>query len=518
MTDFFETLAERAIRGSLAEIATKEDVARLLQIQKNWNFYRGDQVHYLAREDHAFVIHNRDLSPAEAEAITSKPRIHINYVKLIVERYLNGVYGLEVNRKLVDETNQAIMDEVWKNNKIQRLMLSVQRIAEIEGMSAVIPRWKEKEGRIKFERYGAQHFIPIELPNDPTALHALILTWTAENKWGLIPDIVGSTLPGGNNNWYSGSSLGRHGPHKYIEIWTAETVQAFLGKEKLIDEINPYGEIPFAFFRSNDDDGTFWGQTSITDTVALNHIINRLLSDLVEIVRLHGFSLLCVTGEMVDQLILKPSSFLRLPDKGDAKYLTPNSPIKEIQEFLDWMVKRLADTSQIPEATITGGGAEASGFSLTIRWLPYTQMLAQKRLGYADSDKELTRIALKVFHTHTGQGNYESGDSTVEFVDTHFVPEPQEQQRAKDAFLLANDVITPLDLIRREFPALTEEQVSARFEENIRFNRIFREQLASEGMGANDYLIQVEEKKMMDRVKAAAAEAILKGNLGGLGG
>lgn len=516
MTDFFSSIAEQTVRGALSELAQQDDVARLLQITKNWDFYRGDQIQYLQQEDQNFLLRHPEIKPDERNAILSRLRVHLNYTKLVVQRYINGCYGLEVTRKLHNEANQAIMDSIWKQNQLKRFMVGVQRIAELEGLCAVIPRWKEREGRIKFERYGAQHLIPISLPDDPSSLFALVLSWPSENKWGLVPDVISDTLPSTRNIWrykFGGTGNGRgqrSGVQKYIEIWTADHVQAYLGKEKLVDIENPYHQIPFAYFRAEEDDGSFFGQTSINDVVAINHIVNRLLSDLVEIIRVHGFSLLFVSGEMTDTLILKPTSFIKLPEKGDAKYLTPNSPIREIQEFIDWFVKRMADTAQVPEATISGGDSSESGFALTIRWLPYLQMLAQKRNLYQESDQELIRLALLVSATHTGQGDPVLFEANINFVDANFTPQPEDQQRARDAFLLERDIITALDLIRSQNPAMDEAQVLAKYEENVAFNRRAREIRDGIGASSDDLSAGLQAEALKARARQKAAEAAIE--------
>lgn len=516
MTDFFSSIAEQTVRGALSELAQQEDVARLLQINKNWDFYRGDQIQYLQQEDQNFLLRHPELKPEERNAIMSRLRVHLNYTKLVVQRYLNGCYGLEVTRKLHDEINQGIMDAIWKQNQLKRFMLGVQRIAELEGLCAVIPRWKEKDGQIKFEKYGAQHLIPISRPDDPSVPFALVLSWPAENKWGLVPDVVSDTLPNTRNIWrykFGGTGNGRgqrSGVQKYIEIWTADHVQAYLGKEKLVDVENPYHEIPFSYFRAEEDDGSFFGQTSINDVVAINHIVNRLLSDLVEIIRVHGFSLLFVSGEMTDTLILKPTSFVRLPEKGDAKYLTPNSPIREIQGFIDWFVKRMADTAQIPEATIAGGESQESGIALSIRWLPYLQMLAQKRNLYQENDQELIRLTLLVSQTHRGLGDPAKFEATIGFVDANFTPQPEDQQRARDAFLLERDVKTALDLIRAENPAMDEARVREKYEENVAFNRRAKEIQAGIGTSTDEILADLQAEAMKSRARQRAAEAAIQ--------
>lgn len=526
MTDFFSSIAEDVIRGILTELANEQDLARLSQIQKNWDFYRGDQIHYLMNEDQALLRHRTDASPEEIDQVRRKIRSHFNYTRLIVERYINGCYGLEVKRNVQGEENTAVLEQIWNQNNMESYMHGVQRIAEIEGICAVIPRWKEAEKKIVYERYGAQHLIPIPKPDSPTELYALILSWTVENKWGLVPDIVEDTLPSSRNYWrYTWNAVrstarnNHYGPQKYVEIWTPDRVQAYLGKRLFLDIENPYGELPFAFFRAQEDEASFWGQTAINDVVAINHLINRLLSDLVEIVRVHGFSLLFISGDMVDQLVLKPTSFLKVnqvpgdSSRPDAKYLTPNSPISEIQQFIDWLIQRLADCAQTPRATITGGFSAESGFALTIQWLPYTQMLLQKRNSFKSSEQELARKTLLVSRTHLGQGDPDHCELSIEWIDDNFVPKKQDEQRVRDAFLLANDVITPIDLLRREQPDLTEEQLLERFMANVRFNRQIRNMAAQAGAEMDDFISALQSEAMRARVREKAAEAMLKEEL-----
>lgn len=482
------------------------------QITKAWDFYRGDQIQYLEQEDRAFVLRHPEIRKEEGDAILSRLRVHLNYTKLIINRYLNGVYGLETLRKVADESNHILLEQIWKRNRMRGFMTGVQRVSEIEGTCAVIPRWKEKLKAIKYEKYGAQHIIPISQPDDPTSLHALILSWPAENKWGLIPDVISDTLPGSGGVWkyawnaVTGRTADLRGVQKYTEIWTEEWVEAYLGKKLLTSIPNPYGVIPFAVFRAEEDDGTFYGQTNIHDVVAVNHIINRMVSDLEEIIRVHGFSLLFVKGDMVDTLIMRPTSFLKMEaDKesnSDAKYLTPNSPIGEIQEFVQWLVARMADVSQVPQAAIASSDFPESGFALTIRWLPYTQALAQKRLLYKDAEDDLAIKTLLVQRAHTGQGDPDNCDLSLEFKDRDFLPKPEAEERARNEFALLHNVITPIDLLRERFPDLDEEQLEERFWRNVAFNR----QLQERGIESDEALAAAGARKMKARAEAEAQE------------
>ena len=337
----------------------------------------------------------------------------------------------------------------------------------------------------------------------------MILSWPAENKWGLIPDVISDTLPGSGGVWkYSwnavaGKDKNAHGVQKYSEIWTDEWVEAYLGKRTLTSIPNPYGVIPFAIFRADDDDGTFYGQTNVNDIVAVNHIINRMISDLEEIIRVHGFSLLFIKGDMVDTLITRPTSFLKLEGEGtDAKYLNPNSPIGEIREFVDWLVGRMTDVSQVPHAAISGGDFPESGFALTIRWLPYTQMLEQKRLGYKESEADLAQMTLRVLQAHAKQGDPERAEMSVEFKDQGFVPAVEAEERAKNEFGLIHNIITPIDLMRERFPDLDERQLEKRYWDNVEFNRRLQER----GIWTDEALVAAQVRKMQRKAEEKPEE------------
>jgi len=443
----FSKIVTDIVNQGFSQTLAQERQAELDKIGKSWDFYYGDQEKYIAK-----------YRGESQEDYDDKDKMVFNYTRSVIDEYLNGVFAKPVSIVYKDKKYQKTWDEMTDPITFFKIVLflkKVQRIAELSKLCLVMLRWNNETKSVYFEDIRGEfvNFIPDE--KNPKEIGAVVISYVYDTG---DPDINRRFL-------------------KRIEIWDKNKWEIWLHSPALREEKkvssgkNPYGFIPGIRFVPEEDDNTHYGLSSTEDIVKVNEVYNNLWTSLVRICIMQSFSVLVVKSDGNIELTIAPTRFLKLEnvDDADASYITPSPKISDVEKVLLDLKNELQDFSKVPSEVLQASKAKypSSGYALRIKRIPIEQVWESRRMSYGPSLKDLSRKAIVVDKVHRNESPPNFKDIKVQVGFTNTIPaySPQEQMIIDQSDLRYN-LITPVDLMIRKYPHLTQEEAKAKIKEN----------------------------------------------------
>lgn len=494
--DLFESIVEQVTQKTMGSITTKERQADIATIGKSWDYYDGNQKPYIKR-----------YRGEDEEDYKDKDKPTFNYVKLIVDEYVSGVFGKPVSVEFEeqDHTNRwnEIIDPVSFSNQLP-FMKKVQKISEISETALVMVRYNEQRKMPFFEDIRGEFvsFLPKE--DNPKEVGTLIISYLYDTG---IPDPTKRFM-------------------ERIEIWDQEKWQIWIysasmkKREMIAGDVNPYGVIPAVGFKPEEDDNTFYGRSSTRDIVTINETYNNLWTALMRISVYQSFSLLVVQSENEIEIKVAPTRFIRLPqtEKGEVKYVTPAAKIEDVRKVLLSLKEDLQDFSRVPGSVFSSrstGGAAQSGYALKIKRIPIEQVWESRRLSFGPAYEDLVSLTLHVDAVHAGKNPgdlflFENRPS-IAFSSTTPGLSPQEQL-IQDQFDLRYNLQTPVDLMIRKYPSMTRDDALERLQKNTEENRILGAHTAPIDVTGDAAALEniINERRVAEEKAASGSSSITK--------
>lgn len=442
----FQPVVDQVIAKSFSSLLSAERQQNLAQIGKAWDFYYGEQEHYI-----------KQYRGETNEDYQDKDKTVFNYTKLIIDEYINGVFAKPVKIELKDKKQQ----DIWNNIvdpltffKILPFFTKCQRIAEISDTCLVMIRYDKVTQKTYFEDIRGEFVVFLPDKNNPKEIGTVVISYLFD----------------------TGEEDPQRRYLKRIEVWNKEQWAVWLYSPSLQDKKligsgkNPYGFIPAVKFQPEEDDNTFYGITGVNDVVKVNEVYNNLWAALVRICIMQSFSILVVKSEGDLDITIAPTRFLKFEqaENAEANYITPSPRISDVRQVLESLKKELQNFSQVPSSVISSSNESAipqSGYALKIKRIPIEQVWQKRRMSYGPSLKNLVRLSLLV----DAENRNEIIDSDIQ-VDIEFsntIPEssPQEQI-VKDENELRHNIITPVDIMLRKYPTMTREEAIEKIKKN----------------------------------------------------
>jgi hypothetical protein len=421
-----KSVVEDVILHGLEKVLSDSRLKEIAKVDKNWNFFDGDQETYLQQyPDEEDAEFNVKLKPI------------FNYTQMVVAQYIMGVYGLDPTVILSDEAAQAWWDEQTVDNpNLNKLSLfhTIQQIAELSNYCAVVPKFSYLYDR-------------------------------------------GYSDKNNGRNW------------RRVEVYSKEIIQAWdidIDKKQAylkFDELNQYVDdfnnpvIPVTIFTPKPSPDSFTGNSGIDQIVGLNEAFNQLWMDLLHIVKYQSFSVLVYdhgkVGSEDDVLSIEVSPRHLLAGDGvKASYAVPHADIAGVLKVMEALKKELLDLSRMPIHMLAGTGSKSaeSGISLKIKRLPTIQLWEERQRIYGSQHVTLTKNTLIVANAHIGRG-FKTHDLAVT-VDWGELEDliSAEEEMSSSLWKLELGVISVVDLMRKENPDLTWEQAKDKVMENLKVN------------------------------------------------
>lgn len=455
-TSLFDEIHSDAIQKTIGDIVDGERREDIRKIGKAWDFYYGEQEQYV-----------RQYRGEKDDEYQDKDKPTLNYTKLVVNEYIEGVFGQGTKCTFKDEKHQTIWEDISSAGtffNFDAFMVKAQRIAEISKLCVIMLRFDKTTNRVYFEDVRGELVKIYPKEDDPKQIGGILIKYLFD----------------------TGSESGERFKQR-IEIWTEEKGAVYvLGpKEDRLTDNNRIWQapnlmrdewgrptLPLVLLTPEEDDNTFYGISGINDIVTINEIYNNLWMSLTRMAVYQSFSVLFLKTEGQIELTLAPTRYVEADgENDDLKYVTPDAKINEVNAVLKAVKDELLDLSKVPKHVLSGTAQASpeSGYALRIKRMPIESVWQNRRNTYRCTVSDLMAKTI-IFHNINMKRAIpkpgEISERTIEY-NMPYVPLNVQEQQMQDTFDLQHGIQTEVDLMLRKYPNLTREQAKSKLMENI---------------------------------------------------
>jgi hypothetical protein len=339
-------------------IATAEDRARLARYAEALAFYEGDQ--WLGRRQRGEV------------------RLTFNYARALLRKVASYVFPAPVTFSVpADGDDEAAgraelaLAVAIAENDLARLDVELCVEASVLGDAALKVTWDIAAGR------------PVVVGVNPTTL---IAQWLPDRpremtRISQVYRMTGEAVIGAFGE-SAGALLAAERAYPVVEEWTAERWRVEIAGQRVRDEPNPYGWIPYVIAPNNPRPHCIWGESDLVDLFDICRELNARMSVLGRVLELSGAPIAVLENvDGSDGISVAPGAKWELPE-GARAYLLDLLSGGGVQLHIDYvnlLYRALHDLSETPRTAFGDSGRALSGAALEVEIQPLVQRVHRKR-------------------------------------------------------------------------------------------------------------------------------------------
>ena len=452
------TLKDLFITGKKKE-KWQTDLMRRTEAAKYLDFYNNEQ--YLHTIDHLQGIYPNTIDQlkryAKVEYVTSK-------MLDIMSLMFQGDPAIEVEG-LSEAQMQSLNDLIDRTGLISKLD-TVQKLNNNYLTVAVFPKWDDKRKETYLEIITPDDMVVLQDPDRPTHIEAVLVNYGIVENDPFKADAINKYLYISDTEW--------------VEVEVDEKTGTMNRKQ---EKPNPYKRIPLVFFTLHPPLRTFWGEKK-NDIVDANLTINEYATNIAVMIHYQSFSTLVRTGES-GWLSEHPIKFgpqfsldlgvdpLAGENRADAKYITPDAKIEQVEKVMNNKIIALASSHGISANAYRSDNTQArSGYSIRLDRSDLINRNIQQQSHYYRPMQQLIQMLMATEQISESGARYGDIDSiykskvNIKFADITIDEDPVilVEIRSKQ---IANGTKSAIDFIKEDNPELTDDEARQKYEENM---------------------------------------------------
>lgn len=438
----------KLLTDSLSRAKWQEELKRMEKADEALDFYNYEQIEYTNKliESQFPKSYTDMVKYTRTYPITEQI---INDISLLAKKPIKFILPKEIQS---DETKTALFTaEIIDKPMINAFMLMINRYVNLLDKIAVMPLWYKNGNHIELDIITPDKCFVIQDPDSPSHILAFVYRVNSlENTptTALPTDIWMMVTPEYTQKITIDSNSGQY---------------KFAGEQ----EPNPYKVIPVAWFTNTISVKNFWPEKG-NPYVAINKDFNVLktLQRLAETYQMYstlvriGFPSESVTTWGVASVIDIP---LREGpgNQGDAKYISPDTKFKEVDDLMNGDVDNLAAYAGLSNDVFRKKTQTLpSGYALKLSKADVIEQNETEKLFYVPAIRQLLNLMIQIFSYHSPTQTLESIKSDLINIDFQPIsieqnPIEQAQLRVTNKMLGIADRVTWL---MEDNPELTEEE------------------------------------------------------------
>jgi hypothetical protein len=354
------------IRGSAA------DQARFARYAEALAFYEGDQWNGRRRR--------------------GEVRLTFNYARTLVRKVASYVFpapvtfsvpstgyrvpsdGAQSSPDLEDVARRAelALAEVIAANDLARLDVALCVETSVLGDAALKVTWDASANR------------PVVAAVDPVTLTA---SWRPDNPRQVVSVTHTYRLPGDAVAPALGADLDTSGldpwqDYEIVEQWSRTRWRVDVAGQRVRDEANPYGWIPYVIAANDPRPHAFWGESDLTDLYDVCRELNARMSVLARVLELSGAPIAVLENvDGSEGITVGPGAKWELPE-GSKAYLLDllgGGGVNLHVDYVNVLYRALHDLAETPRTAFGDSGRTLSGAALEVEIQPLVQKVHRKR-------------------------------------------------------------------------------------------------------------------------------------------
>ena len=370
-------------KASLPAQVQKMDFLRRRDYRENLRFYYGFQWPY--------------------QRINQKRRrLVFNYAKTIVEKvtsYLmtGRTFAVEANddspaaRAHAHEI-EVLLARVHEDQDLELLDFDTEMDCAVLGDAAYKVTWDFERNSVSVVNPDVTGLFVWWQPDDLTKIWRVASQYALDNVQ--ISDLYGLVLDE------------RQPSQKVTEVWTAERFEMFVGAQRVRDEPNPYGFIPFVIYPNLRKPHQFWGESDLTNIKESVQELNRAMSQLSAILEVSGNPIAVLEGiSEAKDIAVEPGAVWEIPSEAKAYLLDllSHGGMDVHLKYIDVLYRTLHDLGESPR-TAFGGSASPNiaALAMQLDLDPIIKKVRRKQLIRTVAYKRRAEMILRLYDQYTG--------------------------------------------------------------------------------------------------------------------
>lgn len=309
-------------------------------------------------------------------------RLTFNYARTLVRKVAAYVFPAPVTFSVPSQGDDAIANlaertlaEAITENDLARLDVELCVEASVLGDAALKVTWDTARQ------------VPVVVAVDPATL---VAWWAMDNPRNVDRVAQAYGLTGAALARTFGSALDVRGLsatqiYPVIEDWTAERWTVEVAGQRVRDEANPYGWIPYVIAPNNPRPHAFWGESDLIDLFDICRELNGRMSVLAKVLELSGAPITVLENvDGSEGITVGPGAKWELPEGAKAYLLDllGGGGVGLHIEYLNLLYRVLHDLSETPRTAFGDSGRTVSGAALEVEVQPLVQRVRRKRSAW----------------------------------------------------------------------------------------------------------------------------------------
>lgn len=422
--------------------------------KRNEAFYRGFSERF-----------TRPFPGEKSEDFNSRRKPPVNVTRRIVDTFIANVYGAQVMRSFSDPKNQELMQLILKQNDGFIVDgMNWQKLAELTGLAAVVPRFDTKTGRFFTNAFGSSMVAPIPSFEDPKRLQAVVIVFDVIDEMDLNPKTRKKTIH---------------------EIWTHDEFAVLKDMQVARDEEgnevmgdHNFDEIPVAFFKPDEDHESFIPMPPITNVVEMHVHIEEMLSTFAQVFIHQSFKIMFFRNPGTDAIVASPTKWLTSNNpEADLKVVESMADFDSLVKGIQFYLEQIGDVGEVPSFSLSHSVQAKSGVALKIEFMPHIQQLFKRKVLYKSGEMKLARLFVKLADDQSNVAvntNEEAMAVAVDYPDLE-IPRELNDEIAEKEYRLRKGLTNVVQLMLEENPEMDEKQARKEIEANLQTNKELRD-------------------------------------------
>ena len=412
------------IKQAISDFRTNQSKARRQHVYKLLDYYTGSNT-----KNYIDTYFNSDI-------YNDVPVYSINTTKKFIDK-MSRIYTHAPIRKFGTKENIKYNNYICEKD---RYLKHVEKMTNLLGTIAVRVGWNELDEEFTYKCvYYFDAYFTDEDPYNPYAIIYPVYQSTDDARYQSISEL------------------------KYY--YCDPTVEIIYDENGniLSEKPNPYGRLPFIFFRDTEQIDDFFNEGA-SDIVGANEHINITMTNLQLGLHYQMVGQMWATGVYADQPITRvgPDYIINLPEGAAFGIAEPGGDPAKVIETVKFQLELLATSRHMFVTFDSSADRPSSGLALIIKDLEHIE-------DFKDDTERYKLFETKIFKLEKAIGEVH-GISIPNNFSIHFqeieAPRSTGEQIQKDTFMLNNGMITEAEILQRERGDLTLKEAQKIVDEN----------------------------------------------------